>query len=65
MRSYPVGIPFVGWLLDRRTTFDGSNAILLMGATFGVLGMIPHVIPQVISIGIFVILRPLMYTFGE
>ncbi|KAG8930639.1 hypothetical protein FRC02_003966 [Tulasnella sp. 418] len=58
-----VGVPFVGWLLDHRTTLEASLVVLVSGVLFGVLGMVRHVAPQIISIGIFVVLRPLMYTF--
>lgn len=59
------GIPFVGYLLDRRTTFDVSLVVLASGVAYGALGLLPHVGPQLASIAIFVFLRPLMYTFGK
>lgn len=57
------GIPFVGYLLDHRTTFEASVVVLVCGVVYGVLGMVRHVAAQTISIAIFVFLRPLMYTF--
>ncbi len=59
------GIPFVGFLLDKRTTFEASLVLLVSGVAFGLLGMVGHVGAQTVSIALFVILRPLMYTFGE
>ncbi|KAG8847829.1 hypothetical protein FRB96_001417 [Tulasnella sp. 330] len=58
-----VGIPFVGYLLDDRTTLDASLVVLVSGVVYGALGILPHVGAQVTSIAIFVFLRPLMYTF--
>ncbi|KAG9031644.1 hypothetical protein FRB95_002453 [Tulasnella sp. JGI-2019a] len=58
-----VGIPFVGYLLDDRTTFEASLVVLASGVVYGVLGVLPHVGAQFASIAIFVVLRPLMYTF--
>lgn len=57
------GIPFVGFLLDHRTTFEASVVVLVCGVVYGALGLVPHVAAQTISIAIFVFLRPLMYTF--
>ncbi|KAG8987757.1 hypothetical protein FRB93_004419 [Tulasnella sp. JGI-2019a] len=58
-----VGIPFVGYLLDDRTTFEASLVVLASGVVYGVLGVLPHLGAQFASIAIFVVLRPLMYTF--
>lgn len=60
-----VGVPFVGFLLDKRTTLDASLVVMGCGIAYGVLSMTSHAAPQTIAIGIFVFLRPLMYTFGE
>ena len=61
----PLGVPFVGFLLDKRTSFDVCLVAGACGIVYGVLGLTQHVVPQIISISIFVFLRPLMYTFGE
>ncbi|CAE6465358.1 unnamed protein product [Rhizoctonia solani] len=58
-----VGVPLFGWLLDHRTTFDASAVILLIGVVYGALGMTHTAVTQIVSISLFVILRPLLYVF--
>ncbi|KAF8760334.1 transporter [Rhizoctonia solani] len=60
-----IGIPLFGWLLDQRTTLDASVAILIIGVSYGGLGMTSLVATQIVSISLFVVLRPLLYIFGE
>lgn len=57
-----VGIPFVGFLLDKRSSRDAMIVLAVLGAIFGVLGMTSAVPTQIISIVTLTILRPLMYT---
>lgn len=56
------GIPFVGFLLDKRSSRDAMVTLALFGAVFGVLGMTETATAQIISIAFLTILRPLMYT---
>lgn len=56
------GIPFVGTLLDKRTSFDAFLTLLVFGFSFGLLTMMPSAAAQIAGICFFVILRPLMYT---
>ncbi|KAH7343519.1 major facilitator superfamily domain-containing protein [Rhizoctonia solani] len=58
-----IGVPFFGWLLDHRTTFDASLVILVIGIAYGSLGMTHIVATQLVSISLFVVLRPLLYVF--
>ncbi|CAE6470057.1 unnamed protein product [Rhizoctonia solani] len=58
-----IGVPFFGWLLDRRTTFDASFVILVIGIAYGSLGMTHTEVTHFVSISLFVILRPLLYVF--
>ncbi|KAF8709564.1 transporter, partial [Rhizoctonia solani] len=58
-----IGIPIFGWLLDQRTTLDASAAILVIGVSYGGLGMTSLVATQIVSISLFVVLRPLLYIF--
>jgi MFS family permease len=58
-----VGIPFVGYLLDRRTTFEATIVLIVFGLAFGILTSLPQTIPQLVGIGFLVILRPLFYTY--
>lgn len=57
-----VGIPFVGFLLDKRSSRDAILVLAAFGAIFGALGMTSTATPQIISIATLTILRPLMYT---
>jgi len=57
-----LGIPFVGFLLDKRSNRDAMLFLAVFGALFGALGMTSSVAPQIISIVTLTILRPLMYT---
>lgn len=57
-----VGIPFVGFLLDKRSSRDAILVLAVFGVLFGALGMSSAVAPQLLSIGALTILRPLMYT---
>ncbi|KAL5636684.1 hypothetical protein ACGC1H_000594 [Rhizoctonia solani] len=58
-----VGVPLFGWLLDHRSTFDSSLVVLVIGVTYGILGMTHMMTTQIASISLFVILRPLLYVF--
>jgi hypothetical protein len=58
-----VGIPFVGYLLDSRTTFEATIVLIVFGLAFGILTSLPQTIPQLVGIGFLVILRPLFYTY--
>jgi MFS family permease len=58
-----VGIPFVGKLLDTRPTIETSWILLVFGASFGILTIIPRTVPQLIGIGVLVFNRPLLYTY--
>lgn len=58
-----IGIPFVGLLLDRRTTLEATLVLVLFGLAFGVLTILPQTAPQLIGIGFLVVLRPLFYTY--
>lgn len=58
-----VAIPFVGYLLDKRSSKSAFAVLLLTGIGFGVLGMIPGPVAQVMSIVFFVVQRPLMCKF--
>lgn len=55
----------IGVLLDRGGIFVASLVVLLMGILFGIFGMIRSYSAQLLSISMLVLLRPLMYTFGE
>lgn len=57
-----IAIPFVGILLDKRSSRDAMITLALFGAIFGVLGMTQTATTQIISIVFLTILRPLMYT---
>ena len=57
-----VGIPFVGFLLDKRSNRDAILVLTVFGAVYGVLGMTSAATPQIISIATLTIFRPLMYT---
>jgi predicted MFS family arabinose efflux permease len=57
-----VGIPFVGYLLDKRSVRDAILFLAVFGVLFGALGMTSRAAPQIISIATLTILRPLMYT---
>jgi hypothetical protein len=54
-----------GWLLDNRTVFDASLVLMVGGVVYGVLGMMHSTVAQIVSISVFVVLRPLLYVFGE
>lgn len=56
------GIPFVGFLLDKRSNRDAMLFLAAFGALFGAFGMTSSVAPQIFSIATLTILRPLMYT---
>jgi len=58
-----IGIPIIGWILDKKGVGFAAIILFFMGISYGVLGMLPSAQPQLISLCIFVILRPLMYTF--
>ncbi|KAF8314726.1 MFS general substrate transporter [Clavulina sp. PMI_390] len=58
-----VGIPIIGALLDRQGSGPTSIVVFFMGLGYGLLGIMPFAPAQLFAIGIFVILRPLMYTF--
>ncbi|KZP34232.1 MFS general substrate transporter [Athelia psychrophila] len=57
-----VGIPFVGYLLDKRCSRDAFVTLAVFGVLFGALGMGGSAGAQVAGITVLVILRPLMYT---
>ncbi|KAF7977749.1 hypothetical protein HWV62_2836 [Athelia sp. TMB] len=57
-----VGIPFVGYLLDKRSSRDAIAVLAVFGVAFGVLGMARTAAAQIAGIVVMVILRPLMYT---
>jgi MFS family permease len=56
------GIPFVGYLLDKRSIRDAILVLAVFGVIFGALGVTSAATPQIISIATLTILRPLMYT---
>jgi len=58
-----IGVPMFGWLLDKRTVFDASLVLMVGGVIYGILGMMHSTVAQVVSISIFVVLRPLLYVF--
>lgn len=55
----------LGVLLDRGGILIASLVILFMGIAFGIFGIISSYTAQLVSIGLLVLLRPLMYTFGR
>lgn len=57
-----LGIPFVGFLLDKRSVRDAILVLAILGVVFGTLGMTSTPSAQIISIATLTILRPLMYT---
>lgn len=58
-----IGITPVGVLLDRGGIFVASIVVLFMGIAFGIFGIMRSYAAQLVSIGMLVFLRPLMYTF--
>lgn len=58
-----VGIPFVGYLLDSRTTFEATIVLVFFGLALGILTSLPQTVPQLVGIGFLTILRPLFYTY--
>jgi hypothetical protein len=58
-----IGIGPIGLLLDHGGLLLTSLVILVMGITYGMLGMLHSYPAQVVSMFILVILRPLMYTY--
>lgn len=57
-----LGIPFVGFLLDKRSIRDAILVLAILGVLFGALGMTSAASAQIVSIAMLTILRPLMYT---
>jgi hypothetical protein len=55
----------IGVLLDRGGIFVASLVVLMMGIFFGIFGILGSYSAQLLSICMLVLLRPLMYTFGE
>lgn len=60
-----IGITPVGVLLDRGGILVASFVVLFMGIIFGLFGIMSSYAGQLVSIGVLVLLRPLMYTFGK
>ncbi|KAF8338999.1 major facilitator superfamily domain-containing protein [Cantharellus anzutake] len=58
-----VGVPIIGWILDKKGVGFTSLVIFFSGILYGVLGIMPSPPMQLTSIAIFVVLRPLIYTF--
>jgi hypothetical protein len=54
-------IPFIGYLLDQRSSFTAFGALLLLGLGYGVLCMTGSAVAQIVGILMFTIMRPLMY----
>ncbi|TPX60892.1 hypothetical protein PhCBS80983_g01431 [Powellomyces hirtus] len=60
-----ISIPAIGYLLDN-FAFSTSLAVLWgFGVAFGVLGLIHSIPLQYVTISIFVVMRPLLYTIGN
>ncbi|GAA99771.1 uncharacterized protein L969DRAFT_52196 [Mixia osmundae IAM 14324] len=57
-----VAIPFVGYLLDKRSIRDTTIVLALFGVIFGIFGLAHGTPAQVVSIATLTLLRPLMYT---
>jgi hypothetical protein len=55
-------VPFVGTLLDKRTSLEAFIILLVFGLAFGLLTMTRGAVGQIAGICVFVVLRPLMYT---
>jgi hypothetical protein len=54
----------IGVLLDRGGIFVASLVVFAMGVFFGIFNMMRSYAAQLVAVGILVLLRPLMYTFG-
>ncbi|KAL7008445.1 hypothetical protein EMMF5_002174 [Cystobasidiomycetes sp. EMM_F5] len=55
-------IPFIGFLLDSRSSAAAFGALLVLGLVFGIGTMTASVALQLVGITAFTIMRPLMYT---
>ncbi|KZV90526.1 MFS general substrate transporter [Exidia glandulosa HHB12029] len=63
----PVGgvfsVPLVGYLLDAQGSYVTTIVMLWSGLAYGILGLLHNVAAQWTNVAIFVVFRPLMYTF--
>lgn len=57
-----IGIPFIGYILDARSSFTAFAVLLILGSAYGILTLLPNVPSQLIGITAFTLMRPLMYT---
>eukprot|EP01135_Chromosphaera_perkinsii_P011768 Nk52_evm14s2496 gene=Nk52_evmTU14s2496 len=60
-----LGVPLIGYYLDHRGIIESWYALGFMGIAFGVLSVIPQWKLQYVSMAIFAILRPFLYTAGS
>eukprot|EP00126_Sphaerothecum_destruens_P012345 Sdes_comp21171_c0_seq1m19838 len=58
-------VPLIGYYLDRRGIIQSWYALSFMGALFGILSLIPSASLQYLSMVLFSILRPFLYTAGS
>lgn len=55
-----IAIPFIGFLLDKRSSMAAFVALLVLGLGYGILCMLDSVPAQLLGILMFTIMRPLM-----
>ncbi|KNC98613.1 uncharacterized protein SPPG_06294 [Spizellomyces punctatus DAOM BR117] len=60
-----VSIPAVGHLLDNFSFKISFVVLWIFGLSFGILSLVPNVPLQYLSVAIFVLKRPLLYTIGN
>ncbi|EJD54139.1 hypothetical protein AURDEDRAFT_141988, partial [Auricularia subglabra TFB-10046 SS5] len=58
-----ISVPILGYLLDIRGLFDTTVVVLAAGALYGLLGTVPNVTAQALNVLLFVVFRPVMYTY--
>ncbi|KAH7102940.1 major facilitator superfamily domain-containing protein [Auriculariales sp. MPI-PUGE-AT-0066] len=56
-------IPLAGYLLDRHGRYRTLAALLVIGFLYGILGLVASTTAQLFGMVVFVVFRPLMYTF--
>lgn len=55
-----IGIPFIGYILDARSSFTAFAVLLVLGFAYGILTLLPNAPALLIGIAAFTLMRPLM-----
>ena len=55
-----IGIPFIGYILDARSSFTAFAVLLVLGSAYGILTLLSNVPAQLAGITAFTLMRPLM-----